>query len=195
MKSELKRMYINGKHGIEPSISMDGVLKAVTMKLITVEDVIEIIGEEDILPIVKATKLKEISNACNKVIVAGIDIELSEGTVHFNLKTEDQSNIANLFHIVELGGTEFPYQADGGVCRIYTANEIVKIYSAMQELITKQTTYHNSLKSYVQSLTTPEEITTIIYGMELPEPYITEMNEKLSVAKAQMGTIISKVIS
>ncbi|WP_300690803.1 hypothetical protein [uncultured Oscillibacter sp.] len=31
---------------------------------------------------------------------------------------QDQSNIANLFRVVELGGTEFPYQADGGKCRM-----------------------------------------------------------------------------
>ena len=195
MKSELKRMYANGRRGVEPSISIDGLLNAVAMKLITVEDAVEITGEEDSFPIIKAAKLKEISDACNKIIVTGIDLELSEGTVHFNLKTEDQSNIANLFRVVELGSTEFPYQADGDVCRIYTANEIVKIYIAMQELITKQTTYHNSLKSYVQSLTTPKDIATIVYGMELPEPYLTEMNGKLSVAKTQMETIISKIVS
>ena len=195
MKSELKRMYANSRRGVEPSISIDGLLNAVAMKLITVEDAVEITGEEDSFPIIKAAKLKEISDACNKVIIAGIDIELSEGTVHFNLKTEDQNNITNLFRIVELGGTEFPYHADGDVCRIYTADEIVKIYIAMQKLITKQTTYHNSLKSYVQSLTTPKDIATIVYGMELPEPYLTEMNGKLLVAKAQMETIISKVVS
>ena len=193
MKNELKRMYANGRRGVEPSLSMDGLLKAVTMKLITVEDAIEITGEEDSLPIIKAAKLKEISDACNKVIVAGIDLELSEGIVHFNLKTEDQSNIANLFRVVELGGTEFPYQADGGICRIYTAAEIVQIYVAAQTLITTQTTYHNSLKSYVQSMTTAEEIATVVYGMELPEPYLTEMNEKLAVAQAQMEAILAKM--
>ena len=194
MKNELKRMYINGRRGVEPSLSKDGLLKAVTMGLITVEDAIEIIGGDDSLSIIKAAKLKEISDACNKVIVAGIDLELSEGTVHFNLNTEDQSNIANLFRVVELGGTEFPYQADGGICRIYTAAEIVQIYVAAQTLITTQTTYHNSLKSYVQSLTTAEDISTIVYGMVLPEPYLAEVNEKLAIAQSQLNTITSKVI-
>ena len=44
-----------------------------------------------------------------------------------SMSIEDQSNINNLFRVVELGGTEFPYQADGGVCRIYTAAEIASI--------------------------------------------------------------------
>lgn len=195
MKNKLREMYENGKVGIEPAISADGLLKAIAKKWIALEDAVEIIGEDSALDVVKAAKLKEISAACNAVIVAGIDLELSEGTVHFNLSIEDQSNIANLFRVVELGGTEFPYQADGGVCRIYTAAEIAQIYIAAQSMITAQTTYHNSLKSYVQSLETAEEIAAIAYGVVLPDPYLTEMNEKLAVAQAQMVAIVEKMNS
>lgn len=195
MKNKLKEMYENGKAGIEPAISADGLLKAVSKKWITLEDVVEIIGGEDSLPVVRAAKLKEISEACNSVIIAGIDLELTEGTVHFNLSIEDQSNIANLFRVVELGGTEFPYQSDGGVCRIYTAAEIAQIYIAAQTMITSQTTYHNELKMYVQSLETAEDIAAVRYGMTLPDPYLTEMNEKLAVAQAQMNAIITKLNS
>ena len=193
MKNKLREMYENGKSGIEPSISADGLLKAISKKWITLEDAVEIIGGEDSLPVVKAAKLKEISDACNSVIVAGIDLELNEGTVHFNLSIEDQSNIANLFRVVELGGTEFPYQSDGGVCRVYSANEIVQIYIAAQTLITTQTTYHNELKQYVQSLDNAEAISSVEYGMTLPEPYLTEMNEKLAVAQQQMQAILTNM--
>lgn len=195
MKNKLREMYENGKAGIEPAISADGLLKAVSKKWITLEDAVEIIGGEDSLPVVRAAKLKEISEACNSVIIAGIDLELTEGTVHFNLSIEDQSNIANLFRVVELGGTEFPYQSDGGVCRIYTAAEIAQIYVAAQTMITSQTTYHNELKMYVQSLETAEDIAAVQYGMALPDPYLTEMNEKLAVAQAQMNAIITKLNS
>lgn len=195
MKNKLREMYENGKAGIEPAISADGLLKAVSKKWITLEDAVEIIGGEDSLPVIRAAKLKEISEACNSVIIAGIDLELTEGIVHFNLSIEDQSNIANLFRVVELGGTEFPYQSDGGVCRIYTAAEIAQIYVAAQTMITSQTTYHNELKMYVQSLETAEDIAAVRYGMTLPDPYLTEMNEKLAVAQAQMNAIITKLNS
>lgn len=195
MKNKLREMYENGKAGIEPAISADGLLKAVSKKWITLEDAVEIIGGEDSLPVVRAAKLKEISEACNSMIIAGIDLELTGGTVHFNLSIEDQSNIANLFRVVELGGTEFPYQSDGGVCRIYTAAEIAQIYVAAQTMITSQTTYHNELKMYVQSLETAEDIAAVQYGMTLPDPYLTEMNEKLAVAQAQMNAIITKLNS
>ncbi len=187
MKEKLRNMYEEGL------LDTTGLLNAVAKNWITIADVIEIVGEDNALSVVMSAKLSEISNACNAVIVNGVDIKFGEETVHFNLSIEDQSNINNLFRVVELGGTEFPYQADGGVCRIYTAAEIAAIYIAAQTLITTQTTYHNELKQYVQTLTDVEEVSAVQYGMTLPEPYLTEMNEKLSVAQQQMQAIVGRM--
>jgi hypothetical protein len=187
MKEKLRNMYEEGL------IDTTALLNAVAKNWITIADVIEIVGEDNALSVVMSAKLSEISNACNAVIVNGVDIKFGEETVHFNLSIEDQSNINNLFRVVELGGTEFPYQADGGVCRIYTAAEIAAIYIAAQTLITTQTTYHNELKQYVQTLTDVEEVSAVQYGMTLPEPYLTEMNEKLSVAQQQMQAIVGRM--
>ena len=187
MKEKLRNMYEEGL------LDTTGLLNAVAKDWITITDVIEIVGEDNALSVVMSAKLSEISNACNAVIVNGVDIKFGEENVHFNLSIEDQSNINNLFRVVELGGTEFPYQADGGVCRIYTASEIAAIYIAAQTLITTQTTYHNELKQYVQTLTSAEEVSAIQYGMTLPEPYLTEMNEKLAVAQQQMQAIVGRM--
>ena len=187
MKEKLRNMYE------ESLIDTTALLNAVAKNWITIADVIEIVGEDNALSVVMSAKLSEISNACNAVIVNGVDIKFGEETVHFNLSIEDQSNINNLFRVVELGGTEFPYQADGGVCRIYTAAEIAAICIAAQTLITTQTTYHNELKQYVQTLTDVEEVSAVQYGMTLPEPYLTEMNEKLSVAQQQMQAIVGRM--
>ena len=187
MKEKLRNMYE------ESLLDTTGLLNAVAKDWITITDVIEIVGEDNALSVVMSAKLSEISNACNAVIVNGVDIKFGEENVHFNLSIEDQSNINNLFRVVELGGTEFPYQADGGVCRIYTAAEIAAIYIAAQTLITTQTTYHNELKQYVQTLTSAEEVSAIQYGMTLPEPYLTEMNEKLAVAQQQMQAIVGRM--
>jgi hypothetical protein len=187
MKEKLRNMYEEGL------LDTTGLLNAVAKDWITITDVIEIVGEDNALSVVMPAKLSEISNACNAVIVNGVDIKFGEENVHFNLSIEDQSNINNLFRVVELGGTEFPYQADGGVCRIYTAAEIAAIYIAAQTLITTQTTYHNELKQYVQTLTSAEEVSAIQYGMTLPEPYLTEMNEKLAVAQQQMQAIVGRM--
>lgn len=187
MKEKLRNMYEEGL------LDTTGLLNAVAKDWITITDVIEIVGEDNALSVVMSAKLSEISNACNAVIVNGVDIKFGEENVHFNLSIEDQSNINNLFRVVELGGTEFPYQADGGVCRIYTAAEIAAIYIAEQTLITTQTTYHNELKQYVQTLTSAEEVSAIQYGMTLPEPYLTEMNEKLAVAQQQVQAIVGRM--
>jgi hypothetical protein len=187
MKEKLRNMHEEGL------LDTTGLLNAVAKDWITITDVIEIVGEDNALSVVMSAKLSEISNACNAVIVNGVDIKFGEENVHFNLSIEDQSNINNLFRVVELGGTEFPYQADGGVCRIYTAAEIAAIYIAAQTLITTQTTYHNELKQYVQTLTSAEEVSAIQYGMTLPEPYLTEMNEKLAVAQQQMQAIVGRM--
>ncbi len=187
MKEKLMSMYATNM------IDATGLLKAVEREWITMSDVIEIAGDDNALSVVRAAKLSEISKTCNAVIVDGIDIKLGEDNVHFNLSIEDQSNINNLFRVVELGGTEFPYQADGGVCRIYSAAEIMQIYIAAQAHVTAQTTYHNELKQYIQSLEDADTISGIHYGMTLPEPYLTEMNEKLVVAQNQMQSIIANL--
>lgn len=193
MKEQLKGMYENGKRGLAPAISADGLLKAVAKKWITLEDAVDIIGEDSALEVMRAAKLREISAACNATIVAGVDLELNEGTAHFNLSIEDQSNISNLFRVVELGGTEFPYQADDGSCTVYSATEIAQIYIAAQTLITAQTAYHNSLKAYVNTMTGSDEIAAVQYGMNLPEPYATALAEKLAVAQSQMGAIMQRL--
>lgn len=187
MKKKLMDMY---KSGVIDTV---GLLKAVERGWVTIAEVVEIVGEDNALSVIMTAKLSEISKVCNAVIVAGIDITFGDENVHFNLSIEDQSNINNLFRVVELGGTEFPYQSDGGVCRVYSASEIVQIYVVAQTLITSQTTYHNELKQYVQTLDNVEDISAIQYGMTLPEPYLTEMNEKLAVAQQQMEAIVANM--
>lgn len=109
------------------------------------------------------------------------------------LALEDQSNINNLFRVVELGGTEFPYQADDGTCSVYTASEIANIYIAAQTLITTQTAYHNALKEYVLAMENEEDIASVEYGMELPEPYASSLAQKLAVAQEQMTSIFTRM--
>lgn len=187
MYERLKRMYQDGR------ITPVELLSAVEKGFVTLNDVVEIVGEENATEMIRDAKIAEISATCNAMIVAGFDIDLSGETEHFNLSLEDQSNIANLFRVVELGGNEYPYQADGGRCRIYTAQEIARIYIAAQTIITTQTTYHNALKEYVAGLDDTEKIVEVQYGMDLPAPYDSEVHEKLSIATTQMNAIMERL--
>ena len=182
----------------DKTITSKGVLNAIVRGWITIADAVDIFGDDNAVETVRAAKLMEISKACNTVIVAGVDVPVGDQSQgvhmeHFNLSLEDQSNINNLFRVVEMGGTEFPYQADDGSCKVYSATEIAAIYIAAQTLITTQTAYHNALKAYVNVLTESEEIAVIQYGMELPEPFASELASKLAVAQVQMEAIMNRL--
>ena len=174
-------------------ITEAGVLNAITKGWITIEDAVDILGTDNALETMRAAKRQAISKASNTVIVAGVDVPIGDRVDHFNLALEDQSNINNLFRVVELGGTEFPYQADDGTCTVYSATEIAQIYITAQSLITTQTAYHNALKAYLNSLTESEDIAAVQYGMDLPEPYATELAGKLAVAQEQMEAIMQRL--
>lgn len=174
-------------------ITDTGVLNAITKGWITTDEAVDILGADSALETVRAAKLMEISKACNETIVAGVEVPVKGRTDHFNLSLEDQSNINNLFRVVELGGTEFPYQADDGTCLVYSAAEIATIYIAAQTMITTQTAYHNALKTYVNTLENTEDISAVRYGMELPQPYAGELASKLAIAKEQMDAIMSRL--
>ncbi len=119
-KNDVARLYENGM------IAESGVLNAITKGWITTEEAVEILGVDNALETMRAAKLMEISKVCNTVIVSGVDVPIGNRVDHFNLAMEDQSNINNLFRVVELGGTEFPYQADDGTCTVYTPRRLPK---------------------------------------------------------------------
>jgi hypothetical protein len=53
------------------------------------------------------------------------------------------------------------------------------IINTVTELKTYHTTYYNSLKSYIQSLDTREEIGKVSYGMNIPDEYQSEVLKDL----------------
>lgn len=191
MKEMLRTLYQKGLDGTGVGLTMTGLIEAVAKGWITLDDVVDIVGEDSSTNAVMTAKVKEISTACGEVIVAGVDVPVDDRIDHFNLSIEDQSNISNLYRVVELGGTEFPYQADDGQCVVYSATDITKIYVMAQTLITSQTAYHNALKNYVQTLTDKDVIAEVFFGMELPEPYASEVQANIDVAAAQLAAITS----
>ena len=68
-----------------------------------------------------------------------------------------------------------PYHADGEQSMFYTAEEIKQIIATANAFKTYHTVYFNSLKSYINSLTTIEEVSAITYGVPIPTEYQTEV--------------------
>lgn len=137
--------------------------------------------QEDItLDFVRTSKITEMSRACNQIIEAGFDIQLSDGeTHHFSLTTQDQLNLISLSSMAASGMEAIPYHADGEICRFYTNAEMQAIVAQATAYKIYHTTYYNALKNYINSLQTIEEIAAVTYGIELPEEYQSEVLKSL----------------
>lgn len=121
------------------------------------------------------------SDACNQAIVSGVDVTLSDGgTYHFGLSIEDQINMMNLQSMVLSGAESVPYHADGAGCRYYSADDFNKIAEAATAWKLYHESYFNSLREYIKSLNTNEELGDVEYGMEIPEEYQTDVFRQLT---------------
>lgn len=135
------------------------------------------------LPILRSTKEQEISLACNQAIIAGMDVETSKGLEHFSLQETDQINLTTATNAIQQGLTEYPYHADGQLCRMFTAEEILSIADAATKHKLYHTTLCNHLLTWVRRAETKEELDGIIYSEEiLPEDLAANMAYILSLS-------------
>lgn len=150
--------------------------------------------EEEQMETLRAKKLEEASDACEAAITSGIDVLFGDGRQeHFSLEVPDQSNIDGVFNAVMLGATAYPYHADGKQCKLYSAADIVTLYTAKQSTITQQTTYNNALRQWIGRETSLEVLKGISYGVELPEDLQTEVAGILQQAQEQVEAIAKKL--
>lgn len=127
----------------------------------------------------KTYLINQMSNECNKAILNGVDLQINGKVNHFSMEIEDQLKIQALALKVANGETELPYHADGELCRFFTAEEILMLNQAMENLVTYETTYFNSLKTYINSIENTDDLNTVNYGMEIPEEYQSEVYKAL----------------
>ena len=140
--------------------------------------------DADRLPAKRRTKEAEISTACNAAIVAGMDVETSQGTEHFALQETDQINLTTALSAVQAGADGYPYHADGQLCRMFTAEEIQAIAQASVRHKLYHTTLCNHLLTWVRRAETSEELETITYAAEgLPDDLAANMTQVLAAAQ------------
>ena len=133
----------------------------------------------------RADKETEISDACNAAIVAGMDVETSQGTEHFALQETDQINLTTAYNAVLSGATSYPYHADGQLCRMFTAEEITAISAASISHKLYHTTLCNHLLTWVRRAETAEEVGSITYSADnLPDDLAANMAQVLAAATA-----------
>lgn len=135
------------------------------------------------LEVLKSEKEAEISNAAHNAIVEGVDIALSDGsTGHFSLEETDQINLTTAYNAVLQGAVGYPYHADGQLCKVYPAADILAISEAATAHKLYHTTYCNHVLAWVRRTEDPAELETIVYGAELPEDLAANMAEVMTNA-------------
>ena len=115
----------------------------------------------------RQSKLTEISTICYNTIIAGVDVETSQGVEHFGLDINDQTNIGNLA-LQAQAGSPVLYHADDKLCRWFTPVEMLAIAGTAIAHKTYHTTYHNHLKQWVNNEPDIESLRNITYGVDLP---------------------------
>ena len=143
----------------------------------------------------KAEKISEIKQECEDYIYAGTDVTYTDGTVeHFTYSLVDQSNISEMFTAIMAGATEYPYHADGEICKIYSKEQIVTIYGTLSLFKTEATTYHNSLKAQVKTMTDADAINVVKFKeTELTGVYLENYASMMASAKTQLEAVLARI--
>ena len=140
--------------------------------------------QPDPLDTLREQKEAEISAACNAAIVAGMDVETSQGTEHFSLQETDQINLTTAYNAILSGAWSYPYHSDGNLCRMFTGEEIKKVSEASIQHKLYHTTLCNHLLTWVRRSETELEIESITYTEEgLPEDLKSNMSQILMAAQ------------
>lgn len=131
---------------------------------------------------IQTEKLSNLSETCNQTIVAGMDVETTEGTEHFSLEETDQINLTTALSAIEQGAKGYPYHADKKLCRMFTAVEL----KAIAEKATAHKLYHTTLCNHLLILarraTTTAELDNITYSADCLPPDLAENMKKILVA-------------
>ena len=122
--------------------------------------IVDVVATSEPIDKVISQKKAELSAECEKFIVAGVDV----GDAHYSLTIEDQANILAWMAVAQTGKA-VPYHSDGQPCRVYTADEFMKVANAAVAYKTHHTTYCNLLMRQVEKMTDTDEVKAVQYGM------------------------------
>lgn len=137
---------------------------------------------EATLEYLKQVKISEMSKTNKLVIYRGFDITLSDGnTYHFSLTDDDQRNLEGLARLLDNGETVLPYHADDELCLFYSVEDMTAITKKATAVVTYYNTYFNSLKMYIKAIDSIEVVSSIYYGIEIPEEYQSVVLKSLPI--------------
>ena len=105
----------------------------------------------------------------------GVTVELSTGSEHFSLSQSDQLNLFGLQVQLTSGSDQIVYHADGQPCRFYPAADMTVLVEKAMFHVSYHVTYGNSMKTWINSVKTEEELQEIFYGADVPGEYQSEV--------------------
>ncbi|HBI63006.1 MAG TPA: acyl carrier protein [Lachnospiraceae bacterium] len=131
---------------------------------------------EELLLEAQATKKREVSEACERMIYTGVSVTLGDGTVeHYSLTEHDQLNLFGKQAQLAAGAESLEYHADGQPCRYYSAADMQSIIQAAMWHVSYHTTYCNALNMWIANCQTADDVWLIFYGADIPEKYRNEV--------------------
>lgn len=124
----------------------------------------------------RASKLREVSGACEQAIYKGVSVTLSDGsTGNYSLTEHDQLNLFGKQAQLAAGAMQLEYHADGQPCRYYSAADMQAIIQTAMWHVSYHTTYCNALNMWISGATTPEDLQEIFYGADVPPEYRSDV--------------------
>lgn len=115
------------------------------------------------------------SEACEKTIYAGIDVEISTGTEHFSLTEKDQLNLFGKKMQLLAGEEKLEYHEDGQPCKYFTAADMQKIVDRAMFYVSYNITYCNAVNMWIKSAEKVSDLEQIQWGAEIPEEFQNEV--------------------
>ena len=120
----------------------------------------------------RAAKRREVAAECERIIYAGVNVTLADGSVeHYALTIEDQLNLFGKQIQVSAGQSQIEYHADDQPCRYYTAADMQAIIQAAMWHVSYHTTYCNAINMWIAGVGTAEELQAVFYGADVPPEY------------------------
>lgn len=138
----------------------------------------------------KEYMIKMFSEQCTAAIYKGREVETSKGKYLFGFDNNDQINLKEAFDFAYLTNLPIPYHADKIDCAMWSALDIVKIYSANIYGKTYHTTYCNLLNNICRASNDKDYVLSLYYGMALPP----EQNAILYKLMTEAETLSYKLI-
>ena len=120
---------------------------------------------------VKMSKLNEFKIVCCEKFENGITI----GEDKYSLTQEDQINIQSLYINALNGVSPLLYHANGKIIREYTKEEIIELYSKMEEFKSRNLLLYNYLKATINECEDAEYINSMKYD----EEYLSDKYKEL----------------